>query len=493
LLGWLASLGQLLTASFLRSRSQQLDQTAPPHPPHYRLADAAAPRTLKTACGPVRYCRAYWTPRHGPGPGLHPLDIELGLTRDAYTPLIIGWFCRLATGLSFRLASQWGGMFLSVAPPPPSAIEEWVLGLGQPAYQWHQQGPVPSDDGEVLVIECDGKAIPTATEEELAKRRGPRAAHAKACSCGCQRHRSRQQRHQRGPRRRRQRGDKSKNGRSATLVVMYTLRRGADGRLHGPVNKKVYATFSARRIAVQWARAQATRRGFASPTDKTVQIVVDGESCLEQYLRALFPRAVITLDIRHAQERLWRVGRLFAAQGSEALAAWVKPWSELLSAGKGAELVKQLRQTAEACRGPGSKRKRTTIAKVVAYLDKRQSLMQYGDWREREWVVASGQVEGACRQVIGERLDCSGMRWTVAKAEAVLQLRCIEINGEWEAFFAWAEQRRAAALAQGEVVQIRSQEPTQLPETLTASARRRQRRKHQGKKEKRGAQTTRAA
>jgi len=86
---------------------------------------------------------------------------------------------------------------------------------------------------------------------------------------------------------------------------MYTLRRGEDGRLHGPCNKKVYSTFSSRKTALEWAREQATRRGFGPKTDKTVQILVDGEKCLEQNLRALFPRAILTLDIRHAQERLW--------------------------------------------------------------------------------------------------------------------------------------------------------------------------------------------
>ena len=57
---------------------------------------------------------------------------------------------------------------------------------------------------------------------------------------------------------------------------MYTLKRGADGRLHGPINKKVYGTFSSRKVALQWARDQATRRGFPPDTDKTVQIILEG-------------------------------------------------------------------------------------------------------------------------------------------------------------------------------------------------------------------------
>src|SRR5512135_840376 len=132
----------------------------------YRVADAAAERTLKTSCGPVPSQRAFLVPRRGGGPGVHPLDVELGLTRDAYSPLMIGWFCRLATRVSFRLSSDLGAMFLRAAAPA-SAIEEWVLGLAQPAYVYLSDGPLPEDEGEVLVIEIDGKAAPTATEQEL--------------------------------------------------------------------------------------------------------------------------------------------------------------------------------------------------------------------------------------------------------------------------------------------------------------------------------------
>ncbi len=271
----------------------------------------------------------------------HPLDVALGLTRDAFSPLVIGWFCRLATRMSFRVASELGGMFLGAAPPG-SAIEEWVLGLARPAYVYLSEGPLPEQEGEVLVIEIDGKAAPTATPQELDRRRGPRAHHRPGCRC--QRHRGRAKRSRRGRKKRRKKGDKSKNGRSVTLVVMYTLRRGEEGRLHGPLNKKVFGTFGSRRSALEWARAQATRRGFPPGTAKTVQVVVDGETCLEQRLRRLFRGAILTLDIRHAQEKLWEVGRLFHREGSAELTCWVEELEELLYKGHVRALLRRLEQ-----------------------------------------------------------------------------------------------------------------------------------------------------
>ena len=458
LLGLLFCIGQLLVGIFLMRRHQRLD-LGPWLARGYRVSDPRAPRTLHTAFGPVEYARAYLVPKSGVGPGVHPLDALLGLTRDGFSPLVIGWFCRLATRVSFGLSAKLGGMLLGCAPSHTS-IEGWVLGLARPAYVWLSAGPLPQGDGDVLVIECDGKAAPTATEQELAGRR--RKRHPRACECGCQRHRGRASRKRNGPRKKRKRGDKSKNGRSATLVVMYTLKRGEDGRLHGPVNKKVYGSFSCRKAVLEWARQQATRRGFPPGTSKTVQIIVDGEVCLERQMRRLFPEAILTLDVRHAQERLWKVGRLLHKEGSAELAGWVEPLQELLYGGQVGELLSRLREISFA--GPGSRARRQTRDKAVNYLQKRELLMDYGKWREQDLVIASGVVEGAARNVVGERLDQSGMRWIKERAEAVLLLRCVEINGDWEDFWEDAERRRREDLGAGKPVQIRSAVATQLPQ-----------------------------
>ena len=89
------------------------------------------------------------------------------------------------------------------------------------------------------------------------------------------------------------------------MVVMYTLKRGDDGKLHGPRNKKIWATFAGRKAAALWARAEATKRGFDPDTTKTVQVVADGAGGLKDNLEPLFSKAIFTLDICHVVERLW--------------------------------------------------------------------------------------------------------------------------------------------------------------------------------------------
>ncbi len=366
----LAVLGRLLVRLFLTSRHERLDLKPYVQGGAYRLDNAYAERTVKTAWGAVAYGRAQLRRRKG-GPGLYPLDAVLGLTRDRLSPWVMYLVGRLATRMSFAAARLVCKALLRWSPATET-IEQVVLGLGRQAASFLQQLAAPPADGEVLVIEVDGKCAPMATAAELAKRRG-RRRQREGCGCGCQRHRGKKRRQARGPKKRRKKGDKSKNGKEAIVLVMYTLKRGADGKLHGPINKKVWATFAGRQAAAQWARAEATKRGFGPDTTKIVQIVVDGAKGLRHKLQPLFPGAIFTLDVCHVVEKLWSLGHRFHKEGSAELQAWVEDLKTLLYAGRAAELVERLRGYWQQVpvHGPGTKGRRQVLKKLIGYLEPR--------------------------------------------------------------------------------------------------------------------------
>lgn len=456
LLTRLLALGGLLVRLFLACRHERLKATPPRG---FRPGDPTAQRALKTLFGTVTFRRAQMIRRRG-GTGFYPLDAALGLTRDGFSPWVIQFVTRLATRMSFASSRLLCRSVLGWSPSVET-IEELALGLGRLAEPFARHQPAPDDDGEVLVIEVDGKCPPTARDGELAQRRGKRAKRATACACGCQRHRGQAKRQRRGSKKRRKKGDKSKNGKEVVVVVMYTLKRGTDGRLHGPRNKKVWASFGGRKGAARWARAEATKRGFGPDTTKTIQVVVDGASGLRNNLAEAFPKAILTIDICHVVEKLWELGHRFHREGSEALKAQVEEWKELVYAGRAGELVTRLRRVLDGIprNGPGTLAKRNGLEKVIGYVEPRVSMMKYAEWCEQDLVIASGQVEGAVRQVVGERMDCAGMRWIPGRAEAVLHLRCIELNGDWDAFIAWTDQEHQKRLIEYETVQIRSNKP----------------------------------
>jgi hypothetical protein len=91
-------------------------------------------------------------------------------------------------------------------------------------------------------------------------------------------------------------------------------------------------------------------------------------------------------------------------------------------------------------------------------------MMRYAEWLEQDLVIATGQVGGTVRHLVGERFDCAGMRWTQAKAEALLQLRCIELNGDWEKSVAWFQGKTLRRLNHGQRIKLLTNQPLILQE-----------------------------
>ncbi len=193
---------------------------------------------------------------------------------------------------------------------------------------------------------------------------------------------------------------------SITLAVMYTLRRSADGRLHGPLNKRVWGSYAPRRVMIAWARGQATQRGFAPGTDQRIHIVVDGEKCLREGLKKAFPEASFALDICHVEEKLWKTGRAFHTEGSDALEQWVEEKRTLLYTGQVERLIAELKALAKTL---SQRAKREALDKLIGYLEPRLDMMAYQQLIEEDLVIASGVVEGAARYGVGEqgkRMKC---------------------------------------------------------------------------------------
>ena len=395
-------------------------------------------RLIGTVFGKVRYWRTYIYRGNNAG-GYYPLDIELGLPKDGFSMLVRSYAVRLATKMSYAQCVAVLSTFLQWSPCQKT-VEEMVLGLGKHTGQWFESAPAPENDGEVLIIQIDSKATPTATEDELQKRRGKRADNLHP---GSQRHRGKAARKRRGSKKRKKKGDKSKNGKMSTIVVMYTLKRSEDGLLEGPINKKVYASYAPKRHAVAIARREADKRGFSDQNGKLVQIVTDGDNDLERYVNDLFPRAIHTIDVFHVTEYLWKAGGCLYKEGSEELVEWVEEQKDLVYTGCAAEVVKEIdnRLALLPKKGPGMKGRSERLGKIREYLFKRLDKMDYKALNEQDLEISSGAVEGAVNYVIAKRFDSGGMRWIKNRAEALLQLRCIEVNNDWDAFISYVHDK----------------------------------------------------
>jgi hypothetical protein len=438
----------------------------------FRRAPAQS-RNLLTWFGVVRYERAYLrevVASGKPARGFHPLDAELGLLADRLSPNLLSIAVRLATRVSFSEARELLSWFLPTAPST-EVIEAAVLGYGRHTQEWFEGAPAPEDDGHVLVIQIDSKGVPTATDTELSRRRGKRPKREKTPS---PRHRGRQSRARRTKKPRRKKGDKSKNAKMGTMVVMYTLRRQPFGSLLlGPIHKRYYASFAPKRHAVEIARREATKRGFPPGTQRVVQVVTDGDNDLARYVAELFPGAMHTIDVMHVIEKLWDAGSSVHREGTPECRTWVEAQKDALYAGDAAKIVAELDGELKriARTGPGNKFRREKLGEIREYIAKRANLMNYDRLIEGDLELGTGVVEGAIKNLIHKRMDHGGMRWIKERAEALLQLRCIDANGDWAAFAKHVhDTTRANAITRGERPRLQQRQPSPLPTVALAEA-----------------------
>ena len=237
------------------------------------------------------------------------------------------------------------------------------------------------------------------------------------------------------PRIRRTSGKKAKNAKVAAVGVLYTLRQTAEG-LDGPVNKRVYASFTTYRRLFTWLHAEAVKRGYGTEKFSRVLFLADGAAVLWDLQEEFFPDAETCLDWYHVVEKLWAAGKSLHRAGSTELDEWVRDQKLRLRRGSLDAVLTELGAALDgtARTGPGNKYRRTVLAKTINHFETHRLRMRYQRLRRLDLDIATGVVEGAVRNVIGVRMDGPGMRWGLDRLECVLHLRCIFVNGMWDDF-----------------------------------------------------------
>ena len=117
-------------------------------------------------------------------------------------------------------------------------------------------------------------------------------------------------------------------------------------------------------------------------------------------------------------------------EGSLEADLWVLDRSLRILFGEVGQVVKGIRQsiTKRGLSGP----KRKTLNAVANYFYRNRSRMRYHDYLASGWPIAS---KGACKNLIKDRMERSGMRWTEQMAEAIVQLRAIYLSGDFDRYW----------------------------------------------------------
>jgi hypothetical protein len=159
----------------------------------------------------------------------------------------------------------------------------------------------------------------------------------------------------------------------------------------------------------------------------------DGAEALQQQLMTHFPEYPLILDIIHATEYLWGTATALLGETHPHRTAWVRAYLEPLLAGQIGAVITALE--AEGHDPTHTAAQRQAARRTVGYYRRNRPYMRYDEYLARGWPIGTGVVEGACRHLVKDRMEQSGMRWTQGGAQGVLDLRAVRLNSHWEAYW----------------------------------------------------------
>lgn len=182
---------------------------------------------------------------------------------------------------------------------------------------------------------------------------------------------------------------------------------------------------------------RAQRRQEISPHPLASVCLIDGATSLVRAAEARFPEAEIILDIIHVCERFWTAAHVFHKEGSAKAAEMAHDLLLRTLQGEIGRVIGGLRQRATKHKKHLSEEKLKRLNGAITYLSNNQRHMRYDEYLEKGYPIATGAVESACGHLVKDRMEKSGARWSTDGAEAVLRLRSIYANKQWENYLSF--------------------------------------------------------
>ncbi len=373
-------------------------------------------KVIDTVLGPVALTRAWYhcaACKHG----LAPRDAELGVAGQSMSPGLAAMNDRTAAAGPFAkaagLLADLAGVHLTAKRVERSAE---ASGAAQAAADRGRAALItartlvplpPSPLPDKMYAAIDGTGVPV-TAKEAAGRNG-----------------------------------KGEDGRARTrevkLAVFFTQDKTDDEGypVRDPGSSSYLATFEPSSVFAGLVEAEGIRRGANHVRQLT--ILGDGAAWIWTIATEKFPAATQIVDLYHAREHLHELTRVLEFMLGDQREQWLAARLDDLDHGD----IDGICAAARIYPLLGSKK--DDLDKALAYFENNAPRMRYQWFRSRGLFVGSGVVEAGCKTIVGQRLKLSGMRWTVAGADAIIALRCREASSQSEQI--WQRPRSQTATA----------------------------------------------
>ena len=404
-----ASLAELLKFEAPAAEQRQLPCPCGHHAQYQELRS----KPVLTIVGPVRVSRPYYLCASC-GVGQFPVDAELDIENTEFSPGVRRMQAIVGQEAPFDHGREQMKVLAGLEVTTKS-VERTAEAIGADIAQREQaemqkalQLELPVVVGEpipVLYVQMDGTGVPVVKKETVGRqgKTEGQPAHTREVKLGCVFTQT----------------TWDKEG--------YAIRDPDSTTYTGAIEN---AEEFGKRIYLE-----AQKRGWSRAEKKVV--IGDGAEWIWNLADLHFPGALQVVDLYHARQHLWEVARKLHPNDVGNQKVWMKLHQKrLLDKGKIEKLVLSLRSIAST--NPEVIEK---IAIEADYFEKNAARMRYPKFRRQHLFVGSGVIEAGCKTVVGSRLKLSGMFWTVRGANAIIALRCCQLNDRFEDYW---EARRAA-------------------------------------------------
>jgi hypothetical protein len=327
-------------------------------------------------------------------------------------------------------------------------LRELTLAAAQDVDAFYAQRDRTVPDGkDLLVLSCDAKGVvmrPEALREQTRTQAQNASGKLKT---------------------RLSKGEKTNRKRMAEIVTVYELTpepRTAAEILPEPDNPPAAAS-TRPKAKNKWLTASVTDDARAviaemfneadrrDPEHKLTWVaLVDGNNHQIDRIKAEARKRKITIpivvDFIHVLEYLWSGCWCFFPEGDPAAERWVSDKARQVLDGRAGIVAAAIRRKATTLGLDANQRKNAD--RCADYLLAKRPYLDYPTALTTGSPIATGVIEGACRHLVKDRMDITGARWGLAGAEAILTLRALITNGDFDQYWTFhlaQEHRRVHA------------------------------------------------
>jgi hypothetical protein len=385
-------------------------------------------RQLATVFGPVTVTRmAYRSPGT---PNLFPADEQWSLPAGLHSHGVGRLVAIEATRGSFESAQAAIERATGVRVGKRQVEDLTVAAAADIELFYRVRRPAAAAAGTLLVLSCDGKGV-------VMRPDALRPATAKAAAAATGKLATRV-----SP------GEKPHRKRMAEIACVYDAERaprtpadvmaGTAARNPGPKAAGKWVTGSLTCDTADVIIAAFDEAERRDPHHRRPWIaLVDGNrhqiDVIETEAARRGIRVRIVADLIHVIEYVWGAAWSFFDKADPAAEAWVAEQLTKILDGKATRVASGIRRRATLFGYKHSER--AGADRCADYLTSLAGYLRYDLALTHGWPIATGVIEGACRHLVADRLDITGARWGLAGAEAVLRLRAVISNGDFDDYW----------------------------------------------------------